>query len=153
MAESESESEPKAPGWNQLALVGALLAAVVFLGAGAVNTAVHPDSRWSLGWVFVLVVVPGVAAGCIAGLGARLGVWIARISHESTLQGNAGVGARAIGAGVGGGLTGMLPFGSLVSMFEWTPHAGACMLLSMLVLFSVFAGYVMLGSRRASRSG
>ncbi len=146
-------SEPKPPGWNQLALVGALLAAVVFLGAGAFNTALHPESRWSLGWVFVLVVVPGVAAGFIAGLGARLGVWIARISHKSTLQRDVGVGARAIGAGLGGALTGMLPIGSLVSLFEWTPHAGTCMLLSLLVLFSVFAGYVMLGSRRDTRTG
>ncbi|KTR86133.1 hypothetical protein NS354_06500 [Leucobacter chromiiresistens] len=150
---AESESEPKPPGWNRLALVGVLLAAVVFLGAGAVNTALHPGSRWSLGWVLVLVVVPGVAAGCIAGLGARLGVWIARISHESKNQADVSVGARAIGAGLGGALTGMVPIGSLVSLFEWAPHVGACMLLSMLVLFSVFAGYVLRGSRRDTRTG
>lgn len=101
--------------------------------------------------MLVLVVVPGVAAGGIAGLGARLGVWIARISHESKNQADAGVSARAIGAGAGGALTGMLPIGSLVSLFEGAPHAGVCMLLSMLVLFGVFAGYVMLGSRRGSR--
>lgn len=148
---AKTEPRPKAPGWNRLALVGALLAAVVFLGAGGANTTLHPDSGWSLGWVLVLVVVPGVAAGGIAGLGARLGMWIACITHESKHRAAAAVSGRAIGAGVGGALTGMLPIGSLVSLFEWAPHAGACMLLSMLVLFSVFAGYVMLGSRRASR--
>lgn len=130
----------------------ALFTATMLIIQGATYLANMPNSRGSLYWIILLIMVPAVATGITSGLTAGLGAYIG--TRMSTSETGAPVDRKrmSVGAGLGGALGSTL----FLMYLSWSYQNGPGLLVGVLgfiVVFGAYAGFTALWSAHMSLLG